>query len=453
MLLLAVPSRSPVEPANPGVSGRKTSLRVPAKRPGSEDPLRRAVVEILSPPASGPAPDPRALTARLVALGELAAPSAAAIACGLIAPPDCAWGTSDQAVHPAAVEARERLLIDALAAWNEEVVARVLCDLALETEPGERLAVVRVLGRVGTASAQEGLFEVLSDLDPTLFAVESVSAIVEEAFERCLRARPAGAPAVVAWAGRMGAPCLELVARCARRLGGATGVRLLASLLGRDAGLDRRALGELSTLLETPSAALGDWDFSQIRWLIDRVDPEISRGAIVVLGRLCDRDSFPSIAAQLEHQDRLVAGASRWSLRAMSRTDCGASREAWNAWFDRESAWWDGEAATLIQRLHEESLGDVREALAALVDHALFRHEIAQAVGPLTVAPDAPRALLAISALERIGSPRGAPWLVRALAFEDERREPARSAARALTGLDLGFDPAAWTRALGCELP
>ncbi|MBK8177979.1 MAG: hypothetical protein IPK67_03585 [Planctomycetes bacterium] len=455
MAVLLIGFPEPASEKRPVLPGSATAVALPVryKQDGDLGPMHRAVWEVLFPAADGPEPDPAAMAAAISGLGEGAIPPVIGLLCGVLHGPEFVPGTTDRPIHPRALAARDQVLLASLAALPEESVMREVRWLAADVPEAERLAAVGLLGRLATPTAQAAIFDVLDSLGAELLSAENVSQVAEQALLACMRAHPAHCAAMARRSEKACAQVTAIMVRSAGRLGGPGGARLLAGLLGRNAALDRVVLHELSRVLETSSAALSDVHRAEVRRLVFQGKGEVVRAALVVAGRVCDRAAFDDIAARLEDGDRLIAAAARWSLASMARVDLGKERAAWEGWFRDQEEWWELEGEPLVEGLEGLDPAAFRDATAQLAGRPLFRNELAPMLGPLILLPDGTRGALALAALERLGSPHGIPWLIQALGLEDGRRDTALALLRAWTGLDLGDDAAAWTRAVLLDLP
>jgi HEAT repeat protein len=187
-----------------------------------------------------------------------------------------------------------------------------------------------------------------------------------------------------------------------------------------------------------------------LRQLIFSADPELRRLATAALGALGDVDSFELLTGFLDSSDPLEQGTARRSLQDISGVDLGPQTKSWTSWYAAEQTWWDEQAPSEFERLRSTDPREVHAAIGALVRHPLFRDSITSELGPLASHDDAVVAAATCRALARLRSPVAIPWLVEALADEDEgRRKQAARVLRELTGLDLPDDHQVWTRELG----
>jgi HEAT repeats len=404
---------------------------------------------VLTPPATGPAPSLKAMTAELVALGDDAVPVVVALLAGEIEVPETAYDSLDP-VHPVAVAARSEILRAALARLDQRTLVQHLELRAGGQAPLDwKLFALGLLAHVDQEDAPRVAVELAVSIEPIHLMRSYVLDAVETALAAQIERRPASL-ALLEHAAEEGGPELCCAfARSAARVRSAHSVEFLAGMLGRHAEADPVILAAIGQLAGDGGLAVDGEALGQLRSLLASEDMDTQRSAAVALGRLRDGESLAALCELLGSEDKRISSAAHWSLRALAGADLGNTPEPWLAWRDREQAWWNEQAPALLEALRSDQSGEVLEAISLLAQHPFLRHGVAEAMGPLLVHPDAGVALSACDAIAKLGSSHPLSWLVSALSSSDERvRAAAHAALRQMTGLELPADSAQWAKAL-----
>ncbi len=412
----------------------------------------RSVTKILAPGIGARTPNATEMAERLGDLGPSAIPVVVAMLCGHVPAPEFAAGTLDQPIHPLAIAGAQPAMFASIAHFRPKDVVAHLRLCAPDATYDDRLLFARLLGEVGTLDAQSALIELLALIEPIDLTRDRLANMFEDALTRCIKNEAGALKQLSKSLAKLPGASLPFVARAVGRTRGPHSAALLALMLGKSPDLDVVALVELARVTESSGIALNETALASVRRLLDKPDPKLSRAALTVAGRLCDSEAFGAILLRLEDPDRLIAAAAHWSLRNMAKVDLGLRSDAWLTWHAEQQTWKAERYAELCEKLGSQDSAEVFAALSELSLRPFFKHDIAQAIGPLVPDSEMALALTAIAALQRIGSTRAAPWLIEALQSDDERQAAASRALRSLTGLDLALDHEAWSTALSAAL-
>jgi len=221
--------------------------------------------------------------------------------------------------------------------------------------------------------------------------------------------------------------------------------RLLAELLGRAPGLDVLLLLRLAERGPLVGEAAGL--HRSVRPYLRERDPVVVGAAAQACGRLGDEEAIAELVALLGHEDARVRASAIDALQRLTGLAYGPDPARWLRWFHDEERWWEREAEPLLLHVERGRGLEFVRASREVLEHRLYRARIARAFAlGLTRAQDE-GAELACQALARLGSPVGVGALVEALEHRDARvRQAAWKALRAITGVELPPDPAAWAR-------
>lgn len=439
---------APQEPVPATPQEAEEGARVP---PEVEPLALQSVLTLVSPPASDEAPDPVELRERIVAGGNGVIGVVCGMLCGEIALPQVTDDEVPQPVDPRILAARHGILKDSLRSLD---AAAVVDHLALrgggDAPLGVRLVCARLLGQV----EHDRALDVLLELSEGIETIHLKRAYVRSAFEGSLAQQLNRVQDAEDQLYRLDRRCRPeqraLLVRAAGSTSTQGAIGYLAALIGRDEDLDRLVVREIARIAARQDVVLDVFHLTGLRQLIHSTDPELRRLATAALGALGDVDSFELLTGFLDSRDPREQGTARRSLQGISGVDLGAETESWTNWYEAEQTWWDERSPREFERLRSTDPREVHAAMAILVRHPLFRDSITAELGPLASHDDAVVAAAACRALARLRSPGAIPWLVEALADEDEaRRKQAGDVLREWTGLDLPPDHQEWTRELG----
>ncbi len=357
---------------------------------------------------------------------------------------------SDQeAVHPVALGSRDRVLAEFTARAAPPELVHHLRTLG-ESDVGAdvKRAALRMLADAPAPEALEAMFDVARTLDPASLASPSTRAVVADGIAIRLRAR-ADLDALERVAEGAPAELVPAIASGVRRSGLAESLSFLAKLLYQSAEGDLCVLREIERCARECGAEADSWSLASVRGMLVREESDLRRTAAAALGSLHDVDSAPDLIELLGDGDVRVAQTARSALLGMAGFDHGPEQEPWRVWLTEEEEWWSDQATLCVERLAGGDPAEAHKALRTALVHPLWRHELAEAIGPLLRRMERPVGIAACTVLERLGSPRAVPHLVELLVLEDPELTAAACAAlRLLTGLELPPDPIAWSERL-----
>jgi hypothetical protein len=151
---------------------------------------------------------------------------------------------------------------------------------------------------------------------------------------------------------------------------------------------------------------------------VEDASPSLSRSALLAVGTLEDERAIPALIALLDSEDEGLRADVWWSLRRISGKELPAQSVEWSRWYQAEDLWNTHERPRVLARLRDRDRALCSEAIRACMDHRLYRHQLAPALGELVRGADAARAVLAAQVLGELGSPVAIPWLNAAAEFD-----------------------------------
>lgn len=177
------------------------------------------------------------------------------------------------------------------------------------------------------------------------------------------------------------------------------GLRSLPPLLGRREGMDTYVLTQIASVARYAHAPLEDVSLGRIRSYLHSTDHQERRTAAQALGFLDDTESILDLVGLLRDQQSGVRQASYGSLRLITAMTMDPGYGRWMGWHQRESLWWQREAAKHLAELHSSDTDGLVVALRELGSRRLFRREIAPSIRPLLDATESSTVRIALSAL------------------------------------------------------
>lgn len=236
------------------------------------------------------------------------------------------------------------------------------------------------------------------------------------------------------------------IAEALAKQGSPAATRCLASLLGRAPGLDGLLLLRLAARDPLPAGDAGTVLESVRRYLRQR-DPALLSAAAQATGRLGDEESVDALVELLAHEDGRVRSSAIDALTRLTGLDYGPDPVRWARWHRDEVRWWEHEADSLLVHVERGRGLEFVRASREVLEHRLYRGRIARAFALALARAQDEEAELACQALGRLRSLVAVGALVEALEHRDARvRRAAWKALRAITGVELPPDPAAWAR-------
>lgn len=428
-----------------GASERRLPPRVLQR---TDTPLVRAALEILDPPRlRGQTVEEAAI--ELGQLGEGAIQSLFAILAGTLDGPPFTSTLEDDPSR-GSVPNEDAIVLRALKRMSPSAVAsQVALQATGEAGIDVRRVALRVLGEVCGADGVDAWFAILSEVESVHLTRAYFQGPCEEALGRMLARDPDGFVRVAARTKDARDELFDrIVAGCAAS-GRPRAVDVLVAALGRDT---RRDLGLLRHIGALGSDALGTISEEGLSWVrpyLDDEDPRVRREACVALGRLGDFRAHAALVARLSDADRPTTRAAHWALVALSGRSIERDAQAWSAYFDAEMDWYERTGAGHVAALASDDAHACLAAAGTLVEHPLFRHDSAAAIGALVDRADPVIAAGACAALGALDSRVALDPLLRALARpEEEVSIAAWQSLRRLTDLALPRDPDEWRSVL-----
>jgi HEAT repeat protein len=411
------------------------------------NPRARAAVEaVLLPRAVGPEPTLESMVRDLVALKAPAIPVLIAIACGEEELSEFAIGTKDAPVHPRAIELRQQAIAGALRELPAPQVAASLREWGVGAPLDMALVAAQFLGDCADPTALDTLVEIARAIEPIQLRRTYVNATLQTALAKHFARTPLALEQLELRGPDDAWPVFVHAASASRTT---TSARWLAELLGRDRELDLAVVEELGRSAEGGRFALPEEVVERLRDTLPRADDQMRRLAAIALGNAREGQAFDDLVELLDETDPLIALAARHGLAAITGADLGADPGAWLDWRVAQEAWYAEHSAALLEQLADADPARASAAMGELLSRGFFRHEWAHEIGARLFAAEGPLFATACASVAALGSSRAVPWLVEALERVDvHERELARGALRALTGLELPAERAAWLHAL-----
>lgn len=222
-------------------------------------------------------------------------------------------------------------------------------------------------------------------------------------------------------------------------------VELLGSMLGEFSECDAMLLQAMLVEGREERRNVSERCLSAVRQFLTSEHPSWQRQACRVLGVLEDEASIPDLIARMGAADSNLRAAAQYGLEACARKKLGNDPVRWQAWYERDRAWWEEEADRAFDDLANAGVRRAMQALNEIGSHTLHRKSIADAVVSALDRPEPGVVLTTIQLLRRLGEDAIARDLVPLLNRSDEGIvRAAHEALRQLVGVNLPPNASAW---------
>jgi hypothetical protein len=212
----------------------------------------------------------------------------------------------------------------------------------------------------------------------------------------------------------------------------------LAYLLGAFPELDGAILGQIARVSVGERCTADEGALDRIRPYLQDEEPQLQVGSALVLGRLEDFHSVPTLIEFLEHPHKGLREQSLWSLRRISRLGLSQDPDRWSSWHRREVEWWEEQSGELFEQLHSQNSAVVAEAVNLIARRRLFRHELAKELTRALSHRDVNVLRQCCYALSQLDSPSAIQALIDCLSIPQPTvREAAWESLKEITGRDL----------------
>jgi HEAT repeat protein len=312
-------------------------------------------------------------------------------------------------------------------------VERSMPDVDPPVEPGERIAILNILGRMGRGSDM-GLVMRLGVPDPALLEPE-LKAPLQGTVEQILRRHPSAADALLR-------PLIDGSLDVAAALIQAAGASLspaalpvLVEVLGREPALDAVLLVQIGILAEVAPKPIDEVLLFQVERYLGSPENQCAREAALACGHAEDFDALAPLIELLEHEDRGVREAALWALERISGQRFRSEAARWGSWLRSEECWFEDDLPRIAAKLSGE-IATAVDGLGEIALHRYRRHQLAVEVAPALQNKSAIVRRLACIVLERLGSPVAIPELTERLEDEASVSHAARQALESL-GVEL----------------
>lgn len=280
--------------------------------------------------------------------------------------------------------------------------------------------------------------------------------VVAGAFEAALAALLARDESAIGGLGAaLGAapqPLRERFVRALEAAGGRDAAETLATWAEAHRDLRRSALARLGRLAAKLDQPHPPQIVAPVRRILESGEPDALPEAVLCAGKLEDALAIPALIALLEHFHAGVRIDAHWALRRITGLDLPPTPARWTAWYAEEETFWLDHALPTWEALASPDRGVRMKALGQVSKLRLRRHVVAGHLAPAVLHDDEAFAVLVARELGRLRSPLAREALLAALETgSGERAAAAGKALRAIEGLDLPDDAAAWRDALAAR--
>jgi len=411
---------------------------------GEREVLRARIVAILGlAETSSPAKAER-LGKQLVGLGAAALPELFDALTTSRLPANREFSENDHRL----TNRQEQAVFEGLVAFGRTPLRQFIEDkLEEELDRDERLVALRILARVGRANELVLAAKIAEPPAGQSEADTSLRTVFEDVVRSVLSRDRRGYSVIKQQILQCHSAIASSIVRAVSDVGTPAGMLTLADLLGYEARLDKLLLVHIGLMAQKVPHPIDSRVLDTIRPFLESEDFEVSREAVLAVGRLEDFDSIEPLIGLLESEDSHIAEAAHWSLMEVTGLNFEPSPERWRFWLQTERHWLENDAPALYERLHSRDAGEVFSALNELSRRRFHRDEIAKEIEQLLWHESPATRRLACLALGQLGAPTAMPALVDTLGDpEPTVSRNAWLALRAITGRDLPSDASGWEK-------
>ncbi len=339
-------------------------------------------------------------------------------------------------------EAQEEFLLDLLARSEPGRVVQSLEALLQGEVPPETCAMaLLVYGANGEARHVTRMLEIAAPSGDAAPPARTMDAL-RRSLERLLRREPKAYEEIQRTWSHGSREVVDVLVRAVGDAGDPRGLGFLGDVLLSRPDLARLALAQVRSLGPSSSVEQDRLLAHEVRKYLSSTDALDQQSACLALGELGDAAALGELIDLLEEESTAVREAAAWALSRISGLSYPPKAEPWRRWYQKEEAWREGRFHYLQKHLEHDDSGRVSKAVAELLQHPIYRHEIAEALVGLCAHRRSKLRALACRSLESLGSPLGVPQL--RLSLEDRDAEVARAAwtaLRAITGVGMDAKP------------
>jgi HEAT repeat protein len=186
-----------------------------------------------------------------------------------------------------------------------------------------------------------------------------------------------------------------------------------------------------------------DRDFLEwVRSEIQNASPDYARTLLMAVGTLDDGDWVPALIERLEDEDSGIREEALSALRRISGLGFPGDPASWRTWYATETRWHAEQRPQLVRQLSSAETPKVICAIREYSEHRTRRAELAEELVKVLEHGKPEVRGLAISVLERLGSPAACGALLGMLGDGNTKvREAAWQALHTISGLEIPHDP------------
>ncbi|MBI5432464.1 MAG: HEAT repeat domain-containing protein [Planctomycetes bacterium] len=314
----------------------------------------------------------------------------------------------------------------------DKALAQMDRRLAVAAEERRRLAALKVFGRLGERDRMERMFALAAPMDDEP-ADEQLVGGLRASLAVLLARDPLALPRLNSTWRSIDPALLEPIVFALGELRDGRGLEFATDVAFSHPELVPVVAAQIVLIGRSPDSSVNARAIEFLRETLDVSEGHLASNLARALAVLEDDGSVQRWIDFLDAESNSLRSAALWSLVHFSKLEYSPTPALWQAWWDREQAWFDAEYEPLLADLDSPDAGKATAALRALATRHVRRHEVAREI--TRVLSDERPALrkLACDVLRELGSIDALPEL--ALARLDEDPAVARAAWSALGSL------------------
>lgn len=322
-------------------------------------------------------------------------------------------------------------LLEALASLPREALLQRLRAAVASTDFEERIACLRVLGRMGTNEQMDLLASLAAPIGSTELLPSKVRTAFQEALVQILaRDRKAFSRFADLYTTIPQALIFPMI-RAAEEEAPLRAIELMAGLLGTRAEADPFLLTEMARLADQSPIPTPPEVRAKPRQYLAENDVQRLSAAVTLAGALDDHEAVPELTRLLGHSDAQVGRGARKALGKIARKDLGKLPGPWTAWYQKESEWWRTKSASIGQDVIGSDPVKAAAAIMELGGRRIRRDDAALMLAEGLRRPEADLVRTCCLTLGHLRSALALPALETAAEHRDSKVREAASAALA----------------------
>jgi len=321
--------------------------------------------------------------------------------------------------------------------------------LELGPDEGERIAALQIIGAFGGSSQIVDLMHWSEPAETQARVPHAVRENLTEGISLLLAHHPEASSALPGLFEHANPSLLLAVLEALRSRPSSATLETLVEILGRVPAVDPYVLTEISHVaLHVRRPVDPDLRQSVREYLDFPHDRERQLEAIIAVRNLEDESALPILIDLLSADDALLRERAYDTLKQLTNRHHAPQQERWRDWYENADRWWREDSRNEFETVRNGPAGEAARIVLELSKRTLFRHAVAEGLGPALQRDEEELVSLICASLGHLRSPLAVPALLQALSEGSVTvRRAAYLALTRITGEDHGEEAQLWREA------